>query len=387
MEDSDPLLMITIWNKNNNCKYRIQLNEAKSIKELKEDCKQSLRFGNIDKNKINLYFIDDDEDKNIINEFNDLIEYSNINRKNDNLSIELFAELSEEKENIINKKNNLNLIKNNNNKIIDDKDRKIYQLNAEKEFLMMELKKYKEQYKKKTDYIEKKIVNSNKVEVEPKKENKELSHENNKNNINAKLQNENINDLNLEAKDINLKKNLLYRQDILFIYNKCNNCGKQNEKNIFKCVSCDNYYLCINCHKVNKNKTIHEHQYFFEITFPVELIKKIKTKEKNDVSYYEVIFKFNDFLNSIFFDKNGNLSKKQFTANKSNIEKFENLCIDMNKIKVDPLKYFEDYKKETINLNIEKIEKNGEHEDIKLAINENLNIISNNLFKYVPENK
>ena len=117
------------------------------------------------------------------------------------------------------------------------------------------------------------------------------------------------------------------------------------------------------------------------------MIKKIKTKEKNDVSYYEVIFKFNDFLNSIFFDKNGNLSKKQFTANKSNIEKFENLCFDMNKIKVDPLKYFEDYKKEIINPNIEKIEKNGEHEDIKLAINEKLNIISNNLFKYVPANK
>ena len=117
------------------------------------------------------------------------------------------------------------------------------------------------------------------------------------------------------------------------------------------------------------------------------MIKKIKTKEKNDVSYYEVIFKFNDFLNSIFFDKNGNLSKKQFTANRPNIVNFKNLCIDMNRIKVDPLKYFEDYKKEIINPNIEKIEKNGEHQDIKLAINENLNIISNNLFKYVPANK
>ena len=395
MDNSEQFLMITISNENKNRECTIKLNEMKNIKEIKEECKQKLEFENIDINKINLCFIDGDEDKSIINEFNDLIEYSNIKSGNNNLSIELIAEINEEKYNIKdsqNKENNPIYINKNNqklNKIIDDdKDRIINKLKAEIEKLVMKCKKYKDQLKELIDKYEKKIHN---LECgDSKKENRELIHENNNIYINDYSQKENINNLNLNSNDIKkYEKKILTRQDVQFIKNKCNKCGKQNDNNIFQCVKCENYYLCPACHKENNktNNKIHKHKFYFEIKFPDKLMEKIKNKEKNDKEYYEVINKFNDFLNDIFFDKNGNLSKQQYIANKKNIETFKNLCNEMNKINEDPFKYFEEYKKETINPKIENMEKEGKHKEMIFLINEKLNLISNNLFKLVPTNE
>ena len=395
MDNSEQFLMITISNENKNREFTIKLNEMKNIKEIKEECKQKLEFENIDINKINLCFIDGDEDKSIINEFNDLIEYSNIKSGNNNLSIELIAEINEEKYNIKdsqNKENNPIYINKNNEKlnknIDDDKDRIINKLKAEIEKLVMKCKKYKDQLKELIDKYEKKIHN---LECgDSKKENRELIHENNNIYINDYSQKENINNLNLNSNDIKkYEKKILTRQDVQFIKNKCNKCGKQNDNNIFQCVKCENYYLCPACHKENikTNNKIHKHKFYFEIKFPDKLMEKIKNKEKNDKEYYEVINKFNDFLNNIFFDKNGNLSKEQYIANKKNINKFKNLCNEMNKIKEDPFKYFEEYKKETINPKIENMEKEGKQEEMIFLINEKLNLISNNLFKLVPTNE
>ena len=395
MDNSEQFLMITISNENKNRECTIKLNEMKNIKEIKEECKQKLEFDNIDINKINLCFIDGDEDKSIINEFNDLIEYSNIKSGNNNLSIELIAEINEEKYNIKdsqNKENNPIYINKNNEKlnknIDDDKDRIINKLKAEIEKLVMKCKKYKDQLKELIDKYEKKIHN---LECgDSKKENRELIHENNNIYINDYSQKENINNLNLNSNDIKkYEKKILTRQDVQFIKNKCNKCGKQNDNNIFQCVKCENYYLCPACHKENNktNNKIHKHKFYFEIKFPDKLMEKIKNKEKNDKEYYEVINKFNDFLNNIFFDKNGNLSKQQYIANKKNINKFKNLCNEMNKIKEDPFKYFEEYKKETINPKIENMEKEGKHKEMIFLINEKLNLISNNLFKLVPTNE
>jgi hypothetical protein len=395
MDNSEQFLMITISNENKNRECTIKLNEMKNIKEIKEECKQKLEFDNIDINKINLCFIDGDEDKSIINEFNDLIEYSNIKSGNNNLSIELIAEINEEKYNIKdsqNKENNPIYINKNNEKlnknIDDDKDRIINKLKAEIEKLVMKCKKYKDQLKELIDKYEKKIHN---LECgDSKKENRVLIYENNNIYINDDSQKENINNLNLNSNDIKkYEKKILTRQDVQFIKNKCNKCGKQNDNNIFQCVKCENYYLCPACHKENikTNNKIHKHKFYFEIKFPDKLMEKIKNKEKNDKEYYEVINKFNDFLNDIFFDKNGNLSKQHYIANKKNIGKFKNLCNEMNKIKEDPFKYFEEYKKETINPKIENMEKEGKHKEMIFLINEKLNLISNNLFKLVPTNE
>ena len=368
MDNSEQFLIITILNNNKNDK--IQLNEVENIEKIKEICKQKLRFENIDINKINLCFIDEDKDKSIINEINDLIKYSKIN--NGNLSIELIVEISGEKDNIMNNQNKENNDKyiNSNNKEsnefnYDDKDRMINELNAEIEKLIMKCKNYKDQLKELIDKYEKKIRDSNKVDSKK-------PHENNINN---------------DKSDIKKKeKNILCRQELQFINNICNKCGKQSDNNIYQCVKCENYYLCQVCFRENNktNNKIHEHKYYFEIKFPDKLMEKIKLKEKHDKEYYEAVGKFNDFLNDIFFDKNGNFSKQQYIVNTIGIANFKILCMEMKKFKEDPLKYFEEYKKETINPKFESLKKEGKHEKMVILIEEKLNLISNNLFKYIP---
>ena len=380
MNNSEQFLMIKIFNKNETSKCEIQLNEVENIEKIKEDCKQKLGFENIDINKINLCFIDEEKDKIIINEFNDLIEYSNIKSEKNNLSIKLIAEISEEKKHIMdnqNTENNLKIMKKRNKIIDDNKDRVINELNIVIEKLKIKCKKYRDKIKKLTDNYEKIILDLKNVDSK-KEEN---------NNINDKFQNKNMKNLN--SNDIK-KKNILYRQDIQFINNKCNNCDIQNEKNnIFQCVSCENYYLCQGCHNKNKNNNkIHKHKYYFEIKFPDELIEKIKIKEKHDKDYYEITGKFNDFLNDIFFDRNGNLSKDKYIPNKSNIRIFNSLCKEMKKIKEDPLKYFEEYKITNINQKLERIEKEESEEkknEIKLSVSQKLNLFANNnSFKFPP---
>ena len=108
----------------------------------------------------------------------------------------------------------------------------------------------------------------------------------------------------------------------------------------------------------------------------------IKLKEKNDKEYYEAISKFNDFLSGIFFDKDGNLSKQQYIENKSlNFKTLKNLCNELNKFKVNPLKYFENYQKQAINQKIESIKKEGNPEEMILLINQKLKGIYNNILK------
>jgi len=358
MDNSEQLLMITISNKNKNDECKIQLSEVKSIEKIKEDYKQKLGFENIDINKINLYFIDDNEDKNIINEFNDLIEFAS--SQNNNLSIKLFAEINEEKNNIMDKQNkennhgNINNNKENRNKIIDDynKDTLIIKLNAEIEKWKMKCKKYKDKIKNIIDDYEKKIREL--CNVDSKKGNRKLFHE--INNINNKSQNEN---------NIKTEANILHRKNIQFISNKCDKCYKQNEENIFQCAYCENYYLCNDCHKENiKNKKYHKHKYFFDIKFPDEMMTKIK---------------FNDFLNGIFFDQNGNLSKEKYIPD---TKMFKKLCKKMKKInKEEPLKYFEEFKAKVINPKLDKIKKEENQEEpneIITSINEKLNLFSNN---------
>jgi len=107
----------------------------------------------------------------------------------------------------------------------------------------------------------------------------------------------------------------------------------------------------------------------------------IKIKEKSDKEYYETTNKFNDFLSGIFFDKDGNLSNQKYIENKWNNKILKNLYNEMKKIKVDPLKYFENYQKQTINQKLESIKKEGNHKEIIALISQKLKEIYNNLLK------
>ena len=366
MDNSEQVLIITILDKNENPITELKLNKVESIEKIKDHCKKNLGIGNIDINKINLCFIDDDKDKNIINEFEDLIVYSNI--ENNNLSIALIAEISGEKDNIKdsqNKDNNpihINNSKNSNKIIDDDTDRKINELKAEIDILNIICKKYKDKLKELIEKYEKQ--NRDLRNVDSKNENRELHDENN---------------VTIKKKE----KNLLDRQNIQFISNNCNKCGKKSDKNIFQCVKCENYYLCQACHKENskENKRFHEHKFYFEIKFPDDLMTIIKLKEKSEKDYYDTINKFNAFLSGIFFDKDGNLSNQKYIENKLNIKILKNLCNEMKKIKVDPLKYFENYQKQAINKKLEIIKKEGNPGEMIELINQKLKEINNNLLK------
>ena len=89
--------------------------------------------------------------------------------------------------------------------------------------------------------------------------------------------------------------------------------------------------------------------------------------------------KFNDFLNGIFFDQNGNLSKEKYIPD---TKMFKKLCKNIKKInKEEPLKYFEEYKAKVINPKLEEIKKEENQEkpnEIIISISEKLNLFSNN---------
>jgi len=170
---------------------------------------------------------------------------------------------------------------------------------------------------------------------------------------------------------------------------KCHKCEKKNDINIFQCVCCENYYLCQDCYNENNDKTLcfHKHRflYFFEIKFPKELMKKINKKRKVDKNYNEVINRFNDALNNIFFDKDGNLSYKKYNKDLSHIEKLKRLFDDMNRINEDPFKYFEEYKTFYINPNLRKIENEGKQKEIILLIEEKIQLFMLNLNSYAQK--
>ena len=81
MDDKELFLKINISYENNH--EEIICDKEKDIKEIKKECQNKLGLNNIDINNINLWFIDEDKEKNIIYEFDDLInfakEYNNPN--------------------------------------------------------------------------------------------------------------------------------------------------------------------------------------------------------------------------------------------------------------------------------------------------------------------
>ena len=75
----------------------------------------------------------------------------------------------------------------------------------------------------------------------------------------------------------------------------------------------------------------------------------IKKREEKDKIYNKIIDKFNDLLNSIFFDKNGDFSNTKYVIDDLHINKLKSVLDGMNKINEDPFQYFKDYKEFYIN--------------------------------------
>ena len=361
MEGKELFLKINISYENDH--KEIICNEEKKIEEIKKECKNIFGLNNIDINNINLWFIDEDKEKNMIYEFDDLINFSKEYMPN-YLSIELIVEICNkyEKENWIDndkkEENKTNADKyevlNNYKNVIKEKDKIILELKNEIEILKFKCKKNKSSansYKSLINYLVK-ISKLNSIKELIKKL-KEQNKENKDNNIQIKEQNKDI-EHNKNDKLKNEKRVFLYKENFDFINNKCNKCSNQQASHIYRCTFCKDYYLCSKCLKENekKDKRFHEHIYFFEIIFPEKLIKLIELAKNKDEKYYSVIDKFNDFLKQIFFDDNGNFSLEKYNANNT---KLKPLVKEMKSINESPLSYIDDYKITCLNFEMEKL--------------------------------
>ena len=402
MNDINESVMVEFWDENNKNFVKMFKNKIE-IEELKRACKDSFNYSE-DINNINLFFKDEDDDNILITHYNDLIDNAKENNTLKCLTIRLYVEISKNKESH-REKNDNNTINNNNN-IINDRDNNniginsnIQELKNKNDKLEMEIYYYKERIKKKKAYYEK-IINSlkenNKIPNEFKKNDKDNDFydknkiiENNYNKFNESSeikkdekyiqyssvikkeekkeenlnqikenndhlfinlntnQNEIINKkLKENGKDYNLSK-------LDFINNKCKKCNYKSFDKVYKCVLCDNYYICDECYK--KRKEFHEHNDFFEIIYPPIVKKQLNEKIQNKIKVNDRIKKFKDILNKTLFDKNGYLSVNEIkNLNNSDLKNFKQLCIDIKSFNKCPTEIFAKYQIHHINEQLNK---------------------------------
>ena len=337
-----------------------------TIEDIKNKCKEEFNYSDEEIKKINIWFIDEENDKNLICDNNMIKENA---QEIDDLKflINLKVDIND---NIVNENyNNINLLEKEKRKSINDKDKtnfikeqkrihdeKINKLKKKIEFLNLRIDYYKNRIKEIISYYEKilseNILSNNKLEKSEIKNDK----------YNNKINKDNI----IRTEDINHKENKEKKKlkELEFINNNCNICQDKVEKKIYKCPYDYEYFLCEKCYNNNKKKSVHEHLDFFEIIFPKEITKKIEEKEKENKLYNVAINDFYKLLKIIFFDKNGDLLISS-SINNSEIKNLKNICKAMNTFKADPFEYFSLYQKTFINFQLNKMDEKSKAQIIQ----------------------
>ena len=378
MDDLVSSLIVRVENED---KYFEIISEKEiTIQEIKKRCLEEFNYTDEDINNIDLYYIDEDYDKNLITNSKDLISFSRemdsgnflinlIIEKNNNKNIDLknINEIEEiYKENYLN--NNINNDINN----YEEKYNKIIQrLKNENNLLQKKINYYKDKIKNIINYYE---------DLIQKNYNKTKLNQNDKlyNDINNKeigIQTVALNDLIGETNNIIDEENkntiLEVNKNLEIFYKRCKNCNKCSDNKIFKCLFCDNYFLCNNCYTIDYNKfKIHEHEDFLEIIYPKSIIKQLKEKE-NQICY-NIVNSFYNSLNNILFDKNGNLNMKPF--NLKEINNIKEIYDNLIYIKKDPLEIYMNYQTNFIKKEIYQLD-----EKSKSFISEKINLFMNKL--------
>jgi len=317
--------------------FEIYSDKKIDLEYIKKECIKKFNYSNEDINNINLWFINDNNDIKKINNDMDLIKYA---KETDTKPSKYFIKLNVNK--II--KDNIKIEKNQKDKE-DDKSNKYYGDNLEKKYEKENIKLKKEienlkleinHYKERINILNNKLKNTkieNDIIIDDKLNNKFENLETEKISNIYKLNDSKVKkQLNNDKNKKNDKKYFL--DNLEFINNKCKICNLITLESIYKCVICDNFFLCSYCHNNNSIMKIHEHNDFFEIKYPIKVITQIK-EEKIIDNYYSI-------LNSIFFENDGILSEKTFNVNTIQLEK---ICKYMKSIKADPYAYFKKYKK------------------------------------------
>ena len=165
MENLDLSLKIKVWDQKNNYFEIINKKEIK-IEEIKRRCINEFKYPEEDINKIFLFYIDNDNDKNLITHYNELI-YNAIETDSSNYFIELHAVINKKINNLgldIENKDNYykmnNIINDNiNDRIEPNKANIVKELNNKINKLEMAINYYKERIKNINTYYEN-IINS-----------------------------------------------------------------------------------------------------------------------------------------------------------------------------------------------------------------------------------
>ena len=430
MDDLEQELTIKIYN-DTNTYFEINTKDLNiNLEQIKKECKEKFKYEEKDIEKMDLWYIDEDNDKNLINNENELMLYAeemDSSKYFINLNLELTKKKDKKEENVIEEGKEKDKEKEKEEKYYNDeleqKNNLIVKLQKEIEFLNSQLNYHKDRNKKiilKYEEIldknrlknldEKKddLNNNDKENNEIKNDinnnyinNKDNSNDNNKKNLYDNetdyLQNEGknlqvINSLNSETETktpLNNKNNNInnkYKEKekeydlkkLEFINNRCKECDKKTIKSIYKCIICIDYFLCETCYKnITKNKT-HEHIEFFHIIYPNGVASQLEKKEIDNKKLNNAVNAFYGLLNKYFFDKNGNIivkeiNNKEIGKIKQNLNK---ICKDMINVNVYPLEYFSAYQKSYINIAM----KNMEEKD-KDIVTKNVIIFTNNINK------
>jgi len=101
MDDNAKTLKIKIKNQGKNNFRDLNIEKEIGIDEIKKECNNKFNYQQKDLNNIILYFVDKDDDINLINNFDELFNLSEEDEEN-NLSIEIISKLKTENENNIN---------------------------------------------------------------------------------------------------------------------------------------------------------------------------------------------------------------------------------------------------------------------------------------------
>jgi len=330
--------------------FEMFLDKTIALEDIKKRCIKKFNYLNEDINNINLWFINDNNDIKKINNDIDLIIYAK-ETKPSNYFIKLNVNKIK-KDNIkLVEKNQKNIVVNKNNNS-DENNIKKYEsenikLKKEIENVKLRINNYKEKINTLNNKLRNKKIDNDIIIINDNLNNK---YENLK--IEKTINSFKLNDfkVNKQLNNNKIKKNgKKYILDNLeFINNKCKICNIINLESIYKCAICDNFFLCSNCYNNNSINKKHEHNDFFEIKYPKEVITQIKEKEIID-NYYSL-------LKSIFFDNNGISSEKTFNVNTIQLDK---ICKHMKSINVDPRVSFFQYKKTYIINEIKKLEPNS----------------------------
>ena len=364
----EQVLMLKIQVYNNEKYFEINFDNNIKIEDIKKMCQKEFKYSNKDINNIYLWYIDDDNDKNLINNDIDLMEY--VKEINPSiflikLYVDINNKIKEDNINEFNEKEDKDKDKQNNKYYendIEKKNKEINELEKQNKILNSIINNYKERIKNIISYYEKTIDEIyNKLENEIKNQNiikdeninKKIEHNINNNNNNNNIQS------NLNNNKIKNNGKSFYIKNLEFINNRCKKCNEKSVDSIYKCVLCDNLFLCKKCYKNNKDNTnkVHEHNVFFEIIYPNEIIKQIKDDINENNKYNKIINSFYKLINNIFFE-NGNISLKPFKD--CDTKNLNQICKDMKSINKEPIEYFSEYqkvyiKKELIKLKSEKI--------------------------------